>query len=277
MAKCMICLPNSAPLYVPIDCDSLFGTLGSRLSAFVHSCPPEDSCRNSVPCLWGVFFPCLVERYCRIDRRSFRLSISDSRNVIVSRYTRNCDSLKDSGDLTQATAFIPDKECFQGVEYDRPSESDELSTEYLLKDGVVIKVLFRLLGGKGGFGALLKGKGRRKKQSSNIDSCRTLSGERLRHVRLKELAQRQPETVVDSKATKLPRLKDDPDKDATKSQLDAQYKHVKTLRKESKRVKSTVARGLQKLEDHPSCQASPAEKDNKLERVMKECMDLYDL
>eukprot|EP00413_Alexandrium_margalefii_P027280 CAMPEP_0204576014 /NCGR_PEP_ID=MMETSP0661-20131031/41526_1 /ASSEMBLY_ACC=CAM_ASM_000606 /TAXON_ID=109239 /ORGANISM="Alexandrium margalefi, Strain AMGDE01CS-322" /LENGTH=353 /DNA_ID=CAMNT_0051584711 /DNA_START=35 /DNA_END=1094 /DNA_ORIENTATION=+ len=45
----------------------------------------------------------------------------------------------------------------------------------------VVRVLFRLLGGKGGFGALLRGQKGRGKKTTNMDSMRDLSGRRLRH------------------------------------------------------------------------------------------------
>lgn len=44
-----------------------------------------------------------------------------------------------------------------------------------------IQVVHRLLGGKGGFGALLRGAGRAA-LTDNFDACRDLNGRRLRHV-----------------------------------------------------------------------------------------------
>lgn len=38
-----------------------------------------------------------------------------------------------------------------------------------------------MLGGKGGFGALLRGQGRDGKVTTNFDACRDLSGRRVRH------------------------------------------------------------------------------------------------
>eukprot|EP00899_Mesostigma_viride_P008299 jgi/Mesvir1/17470/Mv08746-RA.1 len=43
-------------------------------------------------------------------------------------------------------------------------------------------VLGRLLGGKGGFGSLLRGAGATGKKTTNFDACRDLGGRRLRHV-----------------------------------------------------------------------------------------------
>merc|ERR1719399_1951267 len=45
----------------------------------------------------------------------------------------------------------------------------------------MIRVLFRLLGGKGGFGALLRAQKGQGKKTTNFDSCRDLTGRRLRH------------------------------------------------------------------------------------------------
>lgn len=45
-----------------------------------------------------------------------------------------------------------------------------------------IRVLLRLLGGKGGFGAMLRTAGARGVKTTNFDACRDLNGRRLRHV-----------------------------------------------------------------------------------------------
>ena len=48
-----------------------------------------------------------------------------------------------------------------------------------------LRLSFRLLGGKGGFGSLLRsgGSGRIAKKKTNLDACRDLSGRRLRSVK----------------------------------------------------------------------------------------------
>ncbi|CCF75344.1 hypothetical protein BmR1_04g05730 [Babesia microti strain RI] len=51
---------------------------------------------------------------------------------------------------------------------------------------ITVTVLYKLLGGKGGFGATLRGAKGRKKTSFNIDSCRDLQGRRIRQTRLAE-------------------------------------------------------------------------------------------
>jgi hypothetical protein len=49
-------------------------------------------------------------------------------------------------------------------------------------DGAMVTVLLRLLGGKGGFGAMLRTAGARGVKTTNFDACRDLNGRRLRHV-----------------------------------------------------------------------------------------------
>lgn len=61
-----------------------------------------------------------------------------------------------------------------------------------------VVVHYRLLGGKGGFGALLRGLGRDpSKLVDNYDACRDISGRRLRHVtaetKLKDWKRREAE------------------------------------------------------------------------------------
>ena len=51
----------------------------------------------------------------------------------------------------------------------------------MLPDGCV-RVLLRLEGGKGGFGAMLRTSGARGIKTTNFDACRDLNGRRLRHV-----------------------------------------------------------------------------------------------
>jgi len=61
----------------------------------------------------------------------------------------------------------------------------ELRDEDKLGNNYSVQVDLRLLGGKGGFGALLRGAGARagQKKPSNYDDCRDLNGNRIRHVK----------------------------------------------------------------------------------------------
>lgn len=49
-------------------------------------------------------------------------------------------------------------------------------------DGVIYNINIKIKGGKGGFGSLLKGQPAVKKRTKNFDSCRDLSGKRIRHI-----------------------------------------------------------------------------------------------
>lgn len=63
----------------------------------------------------------------------------------------------------------------------RPLSS--LPADYRIHSQDHVVVHGRLLGGKGGFGALLRGLGRDpSKLVDNYDACRDISGRRLRHV-----------------------------------------------------------------------------------------------
>eukprot|EP00884_Botryococcus_braunii_P007270 jgi/Botrbrau1/16544/Bobra.0256s0003.1 len=65
-----------------------------------------------------------------------------------------------------------------------------------LSDDSTVHLCFRLRGGKGGFGALLRGAGRAA-QTDNVDACRDLSGRRLRHInaekKMKEWIEKAPQ------------------------------------------------------------------------------------
>eukprot|EP00210_Caulerpa_lentillifera_P008736 g8333.t1 len=51
-----------------------------------------------------------------------------------------------------------------------------------IKPDSTVHILLRLVGGKGGFGSLLRVQGRDTKATTNFDACRDLSGRRLRDV-----------------------------------------------------------------------------------------------
>ena len=65
----------------------------------------------------------------------------------------------------------------------------------LVESGVTrdstVHLVLRLLGGKGGFGALLRS-GARASHTQNFDACRDLSGRRLRHVTADEKLAGEP-------------------------------------------------------------------------------------
>lgn len=61
----------------------------------------------------------------------------------------------------------------------RPLQYSTLLSGY---ESLTIEARVRLLGGKGGFGSLLKGQPAVKKRTKNFDACRDISGRRIRHV-----------------------------------------------------------------------------------------------
>lgn len=61
----------------------------------------------------------------------------------------------------------------------RPVQLSAFLNEY---ESLTIEARFRLRGGKGGFGSLLKGQPAVKKKTKNFDACRDISGRRIRHV-----------------------------------------------------------------------------------------------
>lgn len=70
----------------------------------------------------------------------------------------------------------------QGLVY-AGRQLDELRPihSYGITAGSTVQLVYRLLGGKGGFGALLRGMARDGKVTDNYDACRDLQGRRLRH------------------------------------------------------------------------------------------------
>lgn len=64
-----------------------------------------------------------------------------------------------------------------------------------------VHVLLRLVGGKGGFGAMLRTAGARGVKTTNFDACRDLNGRRLRHVNA-EAALRQWEAQAEERKLK---------------------------------------------------------------------------
>lgn len=70
----------------------------------------------------------------------------------------------------------------QGLVHAGKQLQDELSLQhYSISSGSTVHLVLRLRGGKGGFGALLRGQGRDGKVTTNFDAMRDLQGRRLRH------------------------------------------------------------------------------------------------
>ncbi|KAL6760359.1 ubiquitin fusion protein [Haematococcus lacustris] len=90
----------------------------------------------------------------------------------------------------------------QGIVFSGKSLQDECCLlHYGISAGSTLQLVLRLRGGKGGFGALLRGQGRDGKVTENFDACRDLSGRRVRHqaaeVKLKAWKAAAPERELE--------------------------------------------------------------------------------
>ncbi|KAL5727035.1 hypothetical protein ACHQM5_000271 [Ranunculus cassubicifolius] len=104
-------------------------------------------------------------------------------------------------------------------------------------------LLLRLVGGKGGFGSLLRGAATKagQKKTNNFDACRDMSGRRLRHVnaekRLQEWKEEEPLRELEKKAEEFIRKKA---KMAKKSGNGEEEKYVAKYRKDSEKCMNDV-------------------------------------
>jgi hypothetical protein len=94
-----------------------------------------------------------------------------------------------------------------------------------LSHGSTVQLLLRLCGGKGGFGALLRGQGRDGKITDNFDAMRDLSGRRVRHV---EAEKKLKQWEADAKERELEKLA---------------LKHMKDMAKQAKKDRDFQVRG----------------------------------
>jgi len=83
----------------------------------------------------------------------------------------------------------------------------------------VICLLLRLVGGKGGFGSLLRVQGRDTKATTNFDACRDLNGKRLRHINAVKKMEEWKKGAQERELQKIA------------------LKHIRDLARESKREK----------------------------------------
>lgn len=113
----------------------------------------------------------------------------------------------------------------------------------------VVRVLFRLLGGKGGFGSLLRGQKGRGKKTTNMDAMRDLSGRRLRHSKAVERIkkwmedQRREDDLVAALTAEGPELP----KPTPKAEiLDPEY--VRKLKQGAAAKPKLVVQGMRRLQ-----------------------------
>jgi len=113
----------------------------------------------------------------------------------------------------------------------------------------VVRVLFRLLGGKGGFGALLRKQANKGKKTKNFDAMRDLTGRRLRHStavdRIKEWMEKQKveDELVNLIAGEGPEL---PKPVPASESLDPEF--VRKLKRTAAAVPGVVTAGLRALD-----------------------------
>lgn len=127
------------------------------------------------------------------------------------------------------------------------NDSQSLSHYGLLNDGLVVFMALRLPGGKGGFGALLRGQGRDGKITTNFDACRDLTGRRLRHVNAEK---KLDDWAAQGKERDLEKIALQHVKDLQKQEMMAQKDKEDTSKLQEQQrntmdnVKSAVAVGL---------------------------------
>lgn len=113
------------------------------------------------------------------------------------------DSVHDLQISLQDLLGVPTEEQFL-VHNGRPIRDAENLGAAGIGQDATITLLLRLVGGKGGFGALLRGQGRDGKITTNYDACRDLNGKRLRHVnaqkKLEEWQAKAPERQLEKVA-----------------------------------------------------------------------------
>ncbi|KAF8817964.1 hypothetical protein IE077_002495 [Cardiosporidium cionae] len=115
---------------------------------------------------------------------------------------------------------------------------------------VSILILFRLLGGKGGFGASLKGQKGRRRKVTNYDACRDLSGRRIRHAksveRLKEWLEkeRRDDDVVSALTVDNSTIKSDFEAFPPASEIRLNSQYVHEMQNRELRMRDTVKQGL---------------------------------
>ncbi|KAJ7951296.1 Protein SDE2-like protein [Quillaja saponaria] len=111
-----------------------------------------------------------------------------------------------------------------------------------------VHLLLRLIGGKGGFGSLLRGAGTKagQKKTNNFDACRDMSGRRLRHVNAEKKLE---EWKAEEEERRLEKMADEFLKKAAKKgkkgvgECEAQ-KYVAKYREESERCTAEVAESV---------------------------------
>lgn len=165
-------------------------------------------------------------------------------------------------DTNQFNASLPNSDIYQYIsarfnlpysDFFLEQKNHVLSFDAPLSDKQsTIYIKIRIIGGKGGFGSLLRGQAPTKKYTQNFDSCRDLSGRRLRTVhnekKYKEWKQRkeEEEKIVEQEQREYESKKKELQAAiyANRYKLDDKYK--KQLQKTSKSIADGVMKGIEK-------------------------------
>lgn len=112
---------------------------------------------------------------------------------------------------------------------------------------VLFHLNLRLQGGKGGFGALLRGQGSKGKKTTNHDDCRDLSGRRIRQVRMEKNLAEWYQEQKEKKETKrtIPEDTERAEASVVVSSFDSTRFHQE-LKEISEEVSASVEEGLRK-------------------------------
>lgn len=121
----------------------------------------------------------------------------------------------------------------------------------LQKEFTFLHVNFRILGGKGGFGASLRGQGMKqsKKKQSNFNSCRDLEGNRIRDVvHQKELSEweKNQEKIRLEQAQQKEKEKNEKRVEKEQEQVKILNEQDEKLKRQEKVIINAVAKCLEK-------------------------------
>lgn len=166
----------------------------------------------------------------------------------------------------------------QGLVYGGKQLDDTRSLgSYGLVESCTCHLVLALRGGKGGFGALLRGQGRDGKVTTNFDACRDLSGRRVRHANAeKKLAEYQSQSKErELEKVALQHIKEVARQSRREADLKVNVEEVKeeqrnNLAKVQEAVQSAMASAApptkkRKLEAEPS---QPAKKGGMLDMLV---------
>lgn len=190
------------------------------------------------------FIPVAVELFeVRLDE------VADLARYLL-RYTLGLCTLGEEPEEHVADKIAEDE--FRLLYKERDIDNESCAAEFLktLASGrpCVVRVLFRLLGGKGGFGSLLRSQKGRGKKTTNLDAMRDLTGRRLRHSkaveRIKEWLQKQKrdDELVNMLTGEGPEL---PKPTPESESLDPEF--VRKLKRTAAGRSSLVNEGLKRL------------------------------